>query len=155
MNYKHGHARLRTRTYESWRLMKKRCTYSRCKAYEFYGGAGITFCERWSKFENFLEDMGERPEGKTLDRIDCNGNYEPSNCRWATVEEQMMNRKNTVWIFDNGRLLSVHTVAEETGENERTIRWREQKRREHEERIEETKEVVDIILDSLPAGFTM
>jgi hypothetical protein len=68
--------------------MQDRCDRKRHPAYERYGGRGITICDRWRSFENFLADLGERPEGKTLDRIDPDGNYEPSNCRWATWEEQ-------------------------------------------------------------------
>ena len=89
---RHGetHGYYGTTTYKSWDSMKARC---RNKNNPKYGGRGITFCKRWEKFENFLEDMGERPEGTSLDRIDTDGNYEPGNCRWATIEEQNRNRR--------------------------------------------------------------
>jgi hypothetical protein len=74
--------------------MKSRCLDPRNASYKRYGARGITFCEQWESFEAFLRDMGKRPEGMTLDRIDGDGNYEPDNCRWATLKEQNANRKD-------------------------------------------------------------
>lgn len=87
-----------SRTYMSWNAMKSRCRDVKNIGYLNYGGRGIVFCERWKKFANFLEDMGERPEGHSLDRIDNDGNYEPSNCKWSTRKEQSNNRrKRSCW----------------------------------------------------------
>ncbi len=87
------HLMTKTRTYKSWQSMKDRCTNPHNIDYHHYGGRGITFTERWLSFENFLEDMGERPDGRTLDRIDVNGNYCKENCRWADTLTQRHNRR--------------------------------------------------------------
>lgn len=91
----HGHCRNKkpSPTYYSWRSMKFRCLYPQAINYQNYGGRGITVCDRWLKFENFLEDMGERPDGLTLSRINNDGNYEPTNCCWDDPQNQAQNRR--------------------------------------------------------------
>lgn len=82
-----------SRTYTSWVQMWQRCANPKAPNFPRYGGKGIMVCPRWWEFENFLADMGDRPEGKSLDRFpDKNGNYGPGNCRWATAKEQSANR---------------------------------------------------------------
>lgn len=97
-NTTHGHTsnHKNSKTFNAWVNMKKRCFDKNNKSYHNYGGRGITVCDRWMKFENFLEDMGCPSSELTLDRINTDGNYEPSNCRWATQKEQQNNRRNNV-----------------------------------------------------------
>jgi hypothetical protein len=73
--------------------MKTRCLNPKNDKWHRYGGRGITVCDRWLSFDNFLADMGERPKGKTIDRIDNDGNYEKENCKWSTPKEQLQNRR--------------------------------------------------------------
>ena len=99
--------------YTSWQLMHDRCRNTNNKSYNYYGGKGIKVCERWSKFENFLADMGRKPEGMTLDRIDGSRDYEPSNCRWETRKTQSRNRDYCISINFDGQEKKLWQIAEE------------------------------------------
>ena len=92
---KHGHTGVRGRspTYRSWSAMHDRCYCPSTRSYESYGGKGVVVCDRWRDFRLFLADMGPRPAGTSLDRINPYGNYEPGNCRWATAEQQIANTR--------------------------------------------------------------
>lgn len=124
---KHGASRNAQRTpeYRSWNSMLSRCYIVGTKGYKYYGGRGITVCERWKDFANFLADMGSRPKGKTLDRYPNNdGNYEPGNCRWATAKEQAGNRRNTVILTVEGAAISLVQACLLYGQRERLVRSR-------------------------------
>lgn len=117
-NSTHGYARPGrvSRTYLAWQKAKGRCTNPNDPRYGYYGGRGIRMCEAWlNSFETFLSDMGEVPEGLSLDRIDVNGHYEPGNCRWATIQEQADNRRRTVWVDHMGERLTLKAYAAARG----------------------------------------
>lgn len=98
----------KTKIYRAWRSMMGRCFNKNVKRYSIYGGRGITVCDRWMDFSNFLSDMGMPPSSNhSLDRIDNNGNYEPTNCRWATIYEQANNKRRNVYVNINGEKMSV------------------------------------------------
>lgn len=95
--------------------MLRRCRDPNNHKFPIYGGRGISFCERWADFSEFLADMGEKPPGMTLDRIDVDGNYEPSNCRWASHKTQANNKTCNRLIEWNGRTLTCSEWADELG----------------------------------------
>jgi hypothetical protein len=102
------HKKSRTKEFKSWCSMKSRCLNKNNRGYKNYGARGIKVCERWvESFSNFFEDMGLAPSpNHSIDRIDVNGNYEPSNCKWATWKEQASNRRNNIYIdFETRSLL--------------------------------------------------
>jgi hypothetical protein len=107
----HGHTRNRkpSSTYKSWASMIYRCLDPNYRQSEYYAERGITVCDEWRQFENFLRDMGERPSGTTLDRINNNGNYEPGNCRWATDSEQARNRRPPTEWKSSRRILEIRS----------------------------------------------
>lgn len=104
-----------TPTYNCWVHMLDRCRNPNNRMFPHYGARGISVCDRWHDFRNFLADMGEKPEGLSLDRIDNDGNYEPSNCRWASFKQQLRNRRVTVKATYQGKLMAISEIAEITG----------------------------------------
>jgi hypothetical protein len=93
--------------YSCWVNMRQRCTNTKHPDFKFYGGREVKICKRWDKFENFLKDMGNPPKGYTLDRINNNKGYTPSNCKWSTRKEQSNNRNYNAKITYRGKTQSV------------------------------------------------
>lgn len=110
--------------YHRWRAMIQRCTHPANPAYPRYGGRGIKVCERWMNFENFVSDMGPKPSGTELDRIDNDGPYSPQNCRWATRRTNSNNRRNNRYITINGVTRTLAEWSIQTGIGHRTIATR-------------------------------
>ena len=125
----HGHSKRgqRSPTYHSWAPMVKRCTNPNYPGFADYGGRGITVCDRWlgeNGFPNFLADMGEKPEGTSIDRVDNDRGYCPENCRWATAKEQGNNRRSNRLITAFGRTQTMAQWAEELGISRYALRNR-------------------------------
>lgn len=120
---KHGKATRKNTAseYNIWSAMLGRCYTPTNTSYKRYGGRGIKVCERWHTFENFYADMGQKPPGTSIGRINGDGNYEPSNCRWETVHEQSNNRKNNRVLEFNGRRETIANWAKLTGIHAGTI----------------------------------
>ena len=114
------HGKSKSRTYKLWMAMRNRCD----RINQDYSCRGIVYDERWKSFENFLEDMGEAPEGLSLDRIDCNGNYHKANCRWATRVEQANNTRANVFIEWDGKRQTRSQWEKELGMQPTTLRSR-------------------------------
>lgn len=119
------HGKSKTKTYQRWCQMIQRCHKPYAPNYQHYGQRGIYVCDRWREsFENFLEDMGEAPDGMWLERVDNNGPYDPTNCVWATPSEQGENTRRSRFIEAGGRRQSLSAWAREAGVNPETIRKR-------------------------------
>lgn len=122
----HGHSRRLSRspTYDAWANMHNRCRPDSVDAGNYFN-RGVTVCERWESFENFLVDMGERPsKGMWLDRIDGSRGYEPGNCRWASIKVQQNNRRNNRYLVIRGERMTMAEAAERFGMNYNTLRSR-------------------------------
>jgi hypothetical protein len=113
-NYRHGSEE--NPEYQSWRHMIQRCNNPNDIGFKYYGGRGIKVCEKWrGSFESFLSDMGRKPDGATIERINNDGDYEPSNCRWVSNFDQQSNRRNNRKITFNGRTLTHSQWGRELG----------------------------------------
>jgi len=112
-SFKHGMTK--TPTHRIWISIKQRCTNPKYIGYKNYGGRGITVCERWDKFDNFYEDMGERPDGMSIERKDNNGNYCPENCVYATSKDQNRNTRKNRMIKYEGKTQCLSAWAEDLG----------------------------------------
>ena len=113
--------------YSIWAIMKNRCFNKNSKRYKDYGGRGVSVCDRWLDFNNFYEDMGKRPDGMSIDRINNDGNYEPLNCRWATPEQQANNKRKTKHFLYNGDTLTIPQFARKYNMSKQTIMTRMKK----------------------------
>lgn len=119
------HGKTGTPEFNAWQAMHARCSNLRCKSYKNYGGRGIKVCRHWATFENFLDDVGERPSAKhSLERKDNAGDYVPSNCVWATAQEQANNRRSNVWLTCEGRTQTLQQWADELGTTHTTLYMR-------------------------------
>jgi len=118
------HSASNSPTFNAWYSMIRRCKDRKHDGYQQYGAQNILVCDEWLLYENFLRDMGERPAGKTIDRIDNNKGYHPNNCRWATPKEQAQNRKNNKNVTFRGETLCCEELARRVGVNPSTLRQR-------------------------------
>lgn len=122
----HGHQKggKHSPTFTVWHSMRARCDNDKHPSFINYGGRGIKVCPEWASFSVFLRDMGERPAGKTIDRIDNNGDYCKENCRWVSMKQNSNNRRNNRLLTLHGKTHTVAQWAALTGINENTIRAR-------------------------------
>ena len=118
------HGMTKTKTYISWEKMKQRCLNLNHPNYKYYGNRGITICEEWLKFKNFYQDMGTRPEEKSIDRINNNKGYYKENCCWSTMKEQANNRRSNHLITYKGKIQNITQWAKELNMKSFTIQNR-------------------------------
>lgn len=118
------HGATGTREYRCWLSIKRRCYQRGCKDFPDYGGRGITVCDRWKNdFPAFLADMGPCPPGFSIDRLDCNGNYEPANCRWESAVKQANNKRTNITVVLAGEAMTLSQAARTLGLNYQTLFW--------------------------------
>lgn len=119
----HGYASYgkKSLTYSTWLGMKQRCLNHRHSAYYLYGGRGIKICKKWLAFSGFINDMGEKPSGFSLDRIDPNKGYNKANCRWATVEQQSNNKRSCRYIVFNNEKMTIRQAGRRFGINPNSL----------------------------------
>jgi len=117
---RHGYSR--SPEHRCWKSMLQRCYDNSCRAYPWYGGRGIQVCDRWREsFDNFLMDMGTRPDGHSIERIDYNGDYCPSNCKWITIAEQSRNRRSNINVEYEGKQYCLTDLCKLLGLNSKCI----------------------------------
>jgi len=129
--YKHGmstRTQGKDRIYSVWVSMRQRCNDPNDKNYKNYGGRGIKVCNEWNEFSNFYKDMGERPEGMQLDRIDNNSNYSKQNCRWANIITQSNNRRSNRYFDINGEKIKFSDLLKILGMSRDKFRWLEERK---------------------------
>lgn len=120
------HGKSRTKVYRAWQQMKQRCFNKKNKGFGHYGGRGVIVCARWrDSFENFYKDMGEPPtKNHSIDRINNDGNYEPNNCRWATIKQQNQNQTKTIYLTYKGKTKTISEWSREIGISIQTMHSR-------------------------------
>lgn len=122
---KRSHGKSATSTYHIWQAMKSRCSNPNNKQWMDYGGRGIAVCAEWmGSFESFFEDMGECPQGYTIERINNDGNYAPENCTWASRSENNKNKRSTIKVTISGNVLCLKDAAKMVGINYSTAKLR-------------------------------
>lgn len=130
------HGLTRTSEYGTWLQIRRRVLDKTNPRYKDYGGRGIAICQRWESFNNFIEDMGKRPVGMSLERINNDGDYSPDNCRWATPREQAMNRRSNVRLTIKGETRTVKEWSELSGVSPKNIYQRISRGWSHDEAIQ-------------------
>lgn len=118
------HSMSHTKSHRQWTSMRQRCENPNNPSYPRYGGRGIAVCDRWQEFANFYADMGDRPSGKSIDRIDQNGPYSPENCRWASTKDQARNMRSNRMLSMGGETYCIAEWSERTGIATRKISQR-------------------------------
>jgi len=124
IQFKHGRSGAHDAVYRAWKNMKQRCLNPDNHSFARYGGRGITVCDRWNDFTPFLEDMGARPEGMSIERIDNSLGYFKENCIWANKITQANNTRRNVFVDVDGERFTLSQLARKTGINAKTLRMR-------------------------------